>query len=175
MAEEEVRLMEMAMNSKQCNKCGEVKSLSLFHKQAKGKLGAARNCKSCVNAYYQKNKEKFKERARLVYQANKDRHLKVKKRWRAANKDKVRAMNARRLADQSERTAPWANEQLIAAYYKEAKRLEELTGIKFHVDHIIPLRGELVSGLHVETNLQLLPAHENLGKSNSFDPQTFCA
>ena len=92
--------------------------------------------------------------------------------------DKKAASHARvikRRAAKMQRKPSWANEQLIAAYYKEAKRLEELTGIQFHVDHIIPLQGELVSGLHVETNLQLLPAHENLGKSNSFDPETFCA
>ena len=91
------------------------------------------------------------------------------------NKPAYRAAWAKYKAAKVSQTPSWANEQLIAAYYKEAKRLEELTGIQFHVDHIIPLQGEMVSGLHVESNLQLLPAHENLGKSNSFDPETFAA
>ena len=54
------------------------------------------------------------------------------------------------------------------------RRLEvtDLTGIVFHVDHIIPMK---LSGLHMETNLQLLPAHLNQVKKNKFDPQTFCA
>ena len=91
------------------------------------------------------------------------------------NKPAYRAAWGKYKASKVSQTPSWANDQLIAAYYKEAKRLEQLTGIKFHVDHIIPLQGELVSGLHVETNLQLLPAHENLGKSNSFDPELFCA
>jgi uncharacterized protein (DUF2132 family) len=92
-----------------------------------------------------------------------------------SNKPAYRAAWGKYKARKVSQTPSWANEQLIAAYYKEAKRLEELTGIKFHVDHIIPLQGDLVSGLHVESNLQLLPEHENLSKSNRFDPQTFCA
>jgi len=75
----------------------------------------------------------------------------------------------RRQAAQLQRTPPWADMSAIAEFYVEAKRLEELTGIQFHVDHIVPLQGELVSGLHVPANLQLLPAHENLSKSNSFE------
>lgn len=91
------------------------------------------------------------------------------------NKPAWRAAWAKYKAAKVSQTPSWANEQAIKAFYAEAKRLEELTGIKFHVDHIIPLQGELVSGLHVETNLQLLPANENIGKGNSFNPEAFVA
>lgn len=45
-----------------------------------------------------------------------------------------------------------------------------LMGEPWHVDHVIPLRGKKVSGLHVHTNLQLLPGVENVRKNNRFIP-----
>lgn len=125
--------------------------------------------------YYQENKDKKLAYGKAYYEANKESCLAVRKRWKDENPDKRAAHKAKRYAAQMERRPSWANEQLINAFYKEAKRLEELTGIKFHVDHIIPMQGELVSGLDVETNLQLLPANENQSKSNKFDPMTFRA
>jgi len=122
-----------------------------------------------------REQEREHSRRRMADPAMRRKQKEAVLRWYAKNKPAYRAAWAKYKAARVSQTPSWANEQLIAAYYKEAKRLEELTGIKFHVDHIIPLQGELVSGLHVETNLQLLPAHENLGKSNSFDPETFCA
>ena len=57
----------------------------------------------------------------------------------------------------------------IEWFYREAKRLFKETGIPHHVDHIIPLQGKYVSGLHVPTNLQILTASENSTKGNRFE------
>jgi excisionase family DNA binding protein len=67
------------------------------------------------------------------------------------------------------RMPPWANSAAIKAIYAEAKRKTAVTGVEHHVDHIIPLVGERVSGLHVETNLQVLSKADNLRKRNRFE------
>ena len=178
------------MNTKECNRCGAFKSMRDFYKSKRHRDGLESRCKDCNKAASSKNyfkrmsdpdfassrraKENMrraepKERAK-VNQLARDRYT-----HDPIGKEKSRLKEARRRAAQLQRRPSWANEQLIDAFYVEARRLEELTGIKFHVDHIIPMQGELVSGLDVETNLQLLPAHENQSKSNSFDPETFCA
>ena len=166
---------------KTCSKCGEEKPLSEFHKSKRTKDGHTCYCKPCANAKARKwqaeNKERHLENLRRSREKpeQKARIARHGAEYRRKNAGKVCHWARKYQAARLQRTPLWADEQAIEAFYEEAKRLEELTGIKFHVDHIIPLQGESVSGLHVETNLQLLPAHENIGKSNSFDPQTFCA
>jgi hypothetical protein len=76
--------------------------------------------------------------------------------------------NARqREFDLKARTPSWADMNAIAEIYAEADRLTRETGISHHVDHIYPLRGKTCSGLHVHTNLRVVPASINLAKSNS--------
>lgn len=182
------------MDAKECTKCRDVKSLELFAKHSKNKDGLNFWCKQCMSdyrrSYNQTKKAKAASRASSLkhHKANRDRLVADMKVYHQDNRDRIlsrqkeyyeqnlpymlqRASVGR--GERAKRNVSWANQQLIDAYYIEAKRLEELTGIQFHVDHIIPLQGDLVSGLHVETNLQLLPAHENIGKSNSFDPDDF--
>ena len=89
-----------------------------------------------------------------------------KRDWakRLRNRDRTTLTVYTRLRNQriQNRTPPWADQVAIRAIYKEAKS-RGLT-----VDHIIPLKGELVSGLHVQNNLQLLPASVNSSKGNKF-------
>lgn len=64
----------------------------------------------------------------------------------------------------------WANKSAIAAIYEQATRLTKETGIPHQVDHIIPIQGKNVCGLHVEHNLQILTKTLNLKKRTHFDP-----
>jgi len=76
---------------------------------------------------------------------------------------------AKRRAAKLRRTPPWADHRAIRRVYEEARRLTNETGIPHHVDHVTPLCGRAVSGLHVETNLQIIPGSENCRKHNRFE------
>lgn len=82
--------------------------------------------------------------------------------WQSANLSKKNATNARRRAAKYNATPAWADSDDILSFYEEAARLTVDTGIKHHVDHIVPLQGGTVCGLHVNWNLQVIPASENL-------------
>ena len=65
--------------------------------------------------------------------------------------------------------------QRILEIYAATQHLQELTATVYHVDHIVPLRGDCVCGLHVWWNLQPLPERDNVCKQNLFDPTIFPA
>ena len=92
------------------------------------------------------------------------------------NKETFIANVALRRASKSKRTPEWLTEtdkNIIRNVYKEASGISKETGIKHHVDHILPLRGETVSGLHVPSNLQILTANANILKRNKFQKKIF--
>lgn len=135
--------------------------------------------------YHLANQEKIRERMAERYHANADRENALTRKWREANSEKVRetsrqwraanlgkrtAYQRAREAAQIQRTPPWADLVAIQKVYEQAAGWTDTFGEPFHVDHVIPLRGKLVSGLHVHENLRILPAVENMKKHNRFDP-----
>jgi hypothetical protein len=104
-----------------------------------------------VKAWERKNPEAAKER---------------KRKWRVANPGITNFWTAMRRARIRNATPPWADAAKIQAVYETAAKLSEITGIPHEVDHIVPLKGKMVSGLHVHYNLQILPRRDNRVKGN---------
>jgi len=100
--------------------------------------------------------------------ANKERKAILDKKWRKANRATMAAHDAKRRAAKLQRTPPWVCHESIKQVYIEAQKLKEETGQDYHVDHIIPLQGKTVSGLHIAENLQVITATENLSKGNRY-------
>jgi len=96
------------------------------------------------------------------------RRIGTRKEWKVANRDKVAADCRWRQTLKAKATPWWADRKAIEAIYAEARRLERETGVKYHVDHIIPLRGKGICGLHVPWNLRAIPAHENYLKHSRY-------
>lgn len=88
------------------------------------------------------------------------------RRYLEMNREAVYAtVNARR-SRMRDATPKWADMKVIRRIYIACARISAETGIAHHVDHIVPLRGRSVCGLHVPWNLQILPDVENRKKSN---------
>lgn len=98
------------------------------------------------------------------------------KNWELRNPGKVRAKGNRRRAAKLNAEPKWLSEvhqEQITQTYTLAKDCEIITGDKYHVDHIVPLQGKNICGLHVPWNLQVLPADLNQSKSNKYDPDLY--
>jgi hypothetical protein len=179
-----------------CYKCSEVLSLDSFNKIS-GKWNMLDSeCRSCANsrsrnyrinnidkelardkAYKEKNKEQLALNRINRYRKNPEAEIAKVREWQKLNPDKVNASQAKRRANQLKATPSWLTDSQwleIKNFYALAKKLEKETGIKYHVDHIIPLKGKNICGLHVPWNLQLLTAEQNLVKSNKFCDSSGC-
>lgn len=186
-------VVERLVSNRRCVACA-LSSSSSWKKENLEKCSAARRSWDATNrersraiksAWNKANPEGQKRRSRKWYLANKEQADAASANWRASNPEKAslavrrwheanphkaNAIAARRRAAVLQRTPAWADQTKIESFYEKARLLTEQTGIEHHVDHIIPLQGKTVSGLHVDTNLQILSAADNRSKSNRFQP-----
>ena len=122
-------------------------------------------------AYYETHREKILERGREKYVVNLEYNRLRGRKWRQDNPEKsLEHVRARQTRKQKAMPA-WADRAEIKAVYAESRRISQETGVKHHVDHIVPLKNPLVCGLHVPANLRIIPALENQVGSNKFVPQ----
>jgi hypothetical protein len=160
---------------KTCTKCSEIKALTEFHRDKSRKDGFANRCKLCVTThvknYYVANREKVIKAVTEWTDKNRERHNKKCSRWVKRNRGAVNARTARRYAAKTKATPAWAapgteHHWLINEVYDLALLRTELTKVQWEVDHMYPLRGAEVSGLHVPDNLRVVLMTENRRKSN---------
>lgn len=158
-----------------CKTCGIAKDLDDFKKNAKCRDGVTGKCKSCTNAYLNKwrqdnpnhSKGNRSEVSARYYEKNKERILQYTANYRKENLSQYAHYASVRHTRQLDAMPDWLTEEQvreIKSFYERAALMQEPT----HVDHIVPLQGKNVCGLHVPWNLQLLPAIENIRKGNKF-------
>ena len=141
--------------------------------------------KVLAKAWYEKNKEKSKQRSKKAYEATKntdvvkeqrkqhrlnnaEKYKEYYKKYRLNNKDKSVAAVNKRNALKKLAIPLWANDFFIQEAYHLAKLRTKVFGFKWHVDHIVPINSKIVCGLHTHGNLQVIPAIENIKKSNKY-------
>jgi hypothetical protein len=173
---------------KKCPGCLEIKEHSLFHKTTKRSDGLSFFCKQCKSKkdkeyrdknsqkllaqkkeYYKRNKERMDEQGRLNYQKKKDEYKQRARKWKLENRARHNELCMQRHVSKLKAIPSWLSsiqKARIHEFYEVSLAIGMQTGIKQHVDHIIPLKSPIVCGLHVDWNLQILSASENCSKSN---------
>lgn len=171
---------------KKCSICKNTKDVSAFHKDKSVSGGIKAACKECTN---QKRKQRYhsNDYDKLYNSLHKEKQKVYSKQYRIKNKEKVNKTISewsknnpeKRLAtalkykyNKAKATPKWDND-LTAFITIEAadiaKKREKLFKYKWHIDHIVPLQGKNVCGLHVWNNLRVIPAKENQSKGNKYD------
>jgi hypothetical protein len=122
--------------------------------------------KAYARADFDRNREQKIANLKAWVKANPEKHKAAVNAWLEKNPGYKTAAAAKIRAKIIDRTPSWAEWRAIWRIYGAAKQLTKTTGIPHEVDHIVPLNGKNVSGLHVHYNLQVLPADVNRRKRN---------
>jgi len=143
-----------------------------------------RTCVSCIaeamktpkrKAQLKEHRQKTKVREyQKQYQKNyatTDKYKAQKRGYRETNAAKWTAKTRKYQIAKLHRTPAWLTEDdhwMMEQAYDIAQKRTKLFGFPWHVDHVVPLQGKLVSGLHVPHNMQVIPARDNCSKANNF-------
>jgi 5-methylcytosine-specific restriction endonuclease McrA len=129
-----------------------------------------------VKKWQKENPEKHKIqhaiRSKKYAQANKQTIYESHKKYRQSNKAKILSWTRKRQANKLNATPKWLTEQHfidMECKYSVAQMLTLNDYEPYQVDHIIPLQGKTVCGLHVPWNLQIITATQNRKKGNKID------
>ena len=159
---------------KDCRKKVALKHYYTDHEAGKERLRQSYEKRKATNPnlaaeQYAKNREKDLERSKLAYQANAEDRKAKQRLWSKTNRGTANALAKRYKLKKVNATPKWLSEsQLlnIKCKYQLAAMLN-IHGVEaWHVDHIVPIRGKDVCGLHVPWNLRVIPAKENMTKGN---------
>lgn len=130
-------------------------------------------CTERANKWVDQNYDYVLQRRREYYQKNLQKCRAVSKRWRDNNKERISIHNAINRPKRDERlrtaTPEWVDQGSIVIKYKERDCMSRVTGLAHHVDHVVPLKGKNICGLHVPWNLRVILARDNLSKSNKWE------
>lgn len=185
--------LQLAVKSKVCTGCKTEKPLSDYYNDKRASDGKQSRCKVCHGLkakteagkakrrsnydpearreQYQRVREKALAKNKEHYRRNRDKKLAYGKAHYTQNKSKYAEYTRTRQAKLLQRTPSWLSDiqrSELQDFYWLAKDLSAVTGESYHVDHIVPLQGKNVCGLHVPWNLQILPADINLSKGNGY-------
>lgn len=161
---------------KYCNRCENDQPIEdfLFANRKKGVLKSY--CRSCGKGLYKDWYYRTDQRLSYrkdYYKNNREKCRQSTKSWEQRNRHKgVESTNRRR--ERTKRATPtWLSQEQkdqVTGLYLLARDCTIVTGESYHVDHIVPLKGKNVCGLHVPWNLQVLPSDVNQRKGSKYEP-----
>ena len=174
---------------KRCSECKRTLDIGAFNKNKRRVDGHHEYCKECRKAQYERrDKEKTLVRTAkryaekrseclaqmsVYYQSQKEKKQKYGREHYAKNKALYLSNVSERKEHIKRATPIWFDEAhrfAIREAYKLASEREQTTGIPWDIDHVIPLRGKLVCGLHVMENIAVIPRKENNAKRAKYVP-----
>lgn len=187
------------METKTCTKCEATKPVGEFdhfNDKSRNKVRVRAHCKTCrrgmVKSYDDSNKDKkadynkkyrsenedaLKEARKRYHLNNRERILSYLKTWRKENPDIVAYHGVKKRQKKRCATPNWLTEdqkEQIKSIYEHAKDCNHFGDGRYEVDHIVPIQGKSVCGLHVPWNLQVIPMDVNRAKNNHHDPDIQC-